>query len=38
MPRSGLVQRAGADNPHAFGTSGISAAEQPRMPEASGDT
>gem|GEM_PF-374528 len=24
-------------NPHAFGTSGISAAEQPRMPEASGD-
>jgi len=33
-----MVERAGAANPHAFGTSGISAAEQPRMPEASGDT
>ena len=32
------AERAGAANPHAFGTSGISAAEQPRMPEASGDT
>ena len=32
------AEQAGAANPHAFGTSGISAAEQPRMPEASGDT
>jgi len=31
-------ERAGAANPHAFGTFGISAAEQPRMPKASGDT
>ena len=31
-------EQAGSANPHAFGTSGISAAEQPRMPEASGDT
>jgi len=33
-----MSERAGAANPHACGTSGISAAEQPRMPEASGDT
>ena len=33
-----MVEQAGAANPHAFGTSGISAAEQPRMPEASGDS
>jgi len=32
------AERTGPANPHAFGTSGISAAEQPRMPEASGDT
>ena len=32
------AERADAANSHAFGTSGISAAEQPRMPEASGDT
>ncbi len=32
------AEQAGAVNPHACGTSGISAAEQPRMPEASGDT
>jgi len=32
------AERAGAANPHAFGTSGISPAEQARMPEASGDT
>jgi len=31
-------EQAGASTPHAFGTSGISAAEQPRMAEASGDT
>ena len=32
------AERTGAVNPHAFGTFGISAAEQPRMPKASGDT
>jgi ABC-type polysaccharide/polyol phosphate export permease len=32
------AERTGAANPCAFGTSGISAAEQPRMPEASRDT
>ncbi len=37
MPRSGLVQRASGPNPYAFGTSGISPAEQARMPEASRD-
>jgi len=32
-----MAEQTDAPNPHAFGTSGISAAEQPRMPEASGD-
>ena len=32
------AEQISAANPHAFGTSGISAAEHPRMPEASGDT
>lgn len=32
------AEQTGEVNPHPFGTSGISAAEQPRMPEASGDT
>jgi hypothetical protein len=32
------AERAGAANPCAFGTSGISPAEQARMPEASWDT
>ena len=36
MPRSGLVQQTDALNSHAFGTFVISAAEQARMPEASG--
>jgi hypothetical protein len=33
-----MAERAGAVNPHAFGTFGISPAEQARMPKASGDT
>jgi len=33
-----MAERAGAANPCAFGTSGISPAEQARMPEASRDT
>jgi len=33
-----LVEQADAANPHAFGTFGISPAEQARMPKASGDT
>ena len=32
------AEQAGAANPHAFGTSGISPAEQARMPKAIGDT
>jgi len=32
------AERAGAVNPHAFGTFGTSAAEQPLVPKASGDT
>jgi len=32
------AERAGAANPHAFGTFGISPAEQALMPKASGDT
>jgi len=31
-------EQAGAANPHAFGTFGTSAAEQPWVPKASGDT
>lgn len=33
-----MTEQGRAVNPHAFGTFGISAAEQPRMPKASGDT
>jgi phage FluMu protein Com len=33
-----MVERAGAVNPHACGTFGTSAAEQPLVPKASGDT
>ena len=35
-PDTNTAQRADAANPHAFGTSGTSAAEQPRVLEASG--
>jgi hypothetical protein len=38
LPKNIKAERTGAANPHACGTSGISAAEQPRMPEASRDT
>jgi len=33
-----MAERAGAVNPHAFGTFGTSAPEQPLVPKASGDT
>ena len=33
-----MAERAGAANPCAFGTSGMSPAEQARMPEAGRDT
>lgn len=33
-----IAERTGAANPHAFGTFGTSAAEQPLVPKASGDT
>jgi len=35
--RKKTVEQADEPNPHAFGTSGISPAEQARMPETSGD-
>ena len=38
MIKLNKAERTGAANLHAFGTSGISPAEQARMPEASGDT
>ena len=37
-PKTETAEQGRAANPHAFGTSGIPAAKQPRMPEASGDT
>ena len=38
LPKITETEQAGSANPHASGTSGTSAAEQPLLPEASGDT
>jgi hypothetical protein len=38
MKNENETEQADSANPRAFGTTGISPAEQARMPEASGDT
>ena len=38
MQKAKKAERADAANPHAFGTFGTSAAVQPLVPKASGDT